>query len=226
APALEQDLVGGMAVVGHLTSGFGSGAEQAARDDEAHDLVGAFEDPVDAQIAEVALDRIVLDVAVAAMELQRLVADPEAGIGREALGHRAAHRRVRLPGIERRSRAPHHEARRLELRRHIGELELQRLELGELAAELPALADMAERRLEAGAGAAERAGGDVEPAAIESHHRDLEPVPLGAETARDGDAAIGELDHRRRLAVPAELPLLLAKAEAGRVLLDEDAGDA
>src|SRR5690348_6051538 len=53
-----------------LSSGIscpGSGAEQAARDDEAHDLVGPFEDLVNAQIAQVALDRVILDVAVTAM---------------------------------------------------------------------------------------------------------------------------------------------------------------
>src|SRR5438067_6502508 len=69
-------------------------AKQVAGDNDAHDLVGAFEDLVHAQIAQIALDREVLEVAVAAVELQRLVRDMKPGIGREALGHRALHRRL------------------------------------------------------------------------------------------------------------------------------------
>src|SRR5579859_626277 len=42
--------------------------QQAARDDDAHDFVGPFEDLVDAQVPQIPLDRIFLDVAVAAME--------------------------------------------------------------------------------------------------------------------------------------------------------------
>src|SRR5581483_6649753 len=63
-------------------------AEQPARDDDAHDLVGAFEDLMHPHVAEVALDRELLQIPVAAMELQRGVADLEAHVGREALRHR------------------------------------------------------------------------------------------------------------------------------------------
>src|SRR6185437_2702714 len=48
--------------------------QQLARDDDAHDLVGAFQDLVHAQIAHQLLDAEVLEVAVAAVDLQRLVA--------------------------------------------------------------------------------------------------------------------------------------------------------
>src|SRR2546423_2982183 len=49
--------------------------KQAAGDDDAHDLVSALQDPVHAQIAQITLDAVFLDVAVAAVQLQRLVAD-------------------------------------------------------------------------------------------------------------------------------------------------------
>src|SRR5690606_26789843 len=49
--------------------------QQAPRDDDPHDLVGTFENLVDAGIAHVALQRILANVAIAPMELQRLVAD-------------------------------------------------------------------------------------------------------------------------------------------------------
>src|SRR6516162_11962004 len=84
---------------------------------------------------------------------------------------------------------------------------------------------MVARRLEAGAGAAERTSRDVETPAVEPHHRDFEPVAFGAEPIGDRDAAILEDHHRRRLGVPAELFLLLAERQAWRTLLDDEAGD-
>ena len=45
-------------------------AEQLAGDDDAHDLVGAFVDLVDAQVADHALHGLVLQVAVAAVRLE------------------------------------------------------------------------------------------------------------------------------------------------------------
>src|SRR5690348_9934430 len=59
--------------------------QQVAGDDDAHDLVGAFEDLVHPHVAQIALDREVLEITVAAVQLQRLVGDTEAGIGGEVL---------------------------------------------------------------------------------------------------------------------------------------------
>jgi hypothetical protein len=115
-----------------------------------------------------------------------------------------------------RRRAPDHQPRRVELGRHVGELELRRLEVGQRLAELLALDDVARRRLQAGARAAQRAGADVDAPAVEPHHRDLEAVTLGPEPVGDRHLAVLE-DHRRgRLAVPAELLLLLAERQARR----------
>src|SRR5882762_8274439 len=82
--------------------------QQPAGDDDAHDLVGAFEDLVDADVAQVALDGEILEVAVAAVELQRLVADLETGIGGKALGHRAMEGRVGVAVVEARGGAAQH----------------------------------------------------------------------------------------------------------------------
>ena len=61
--------------------------------------------------------------------------------------------------------------------------------------------------------AAERAGGDVEPAAVEPGHRDLEADAFLAEPVGDGHARVLE-DHRaRRLRVPAHLALVGAEAK-------------
>src|SRR5665213_645737 len=201
-------------------------AQQATGDDDAHDLVGAFEYLVHAQIAQIALDRIFLDVAVAAVQLQRLVDDLETGVGGEALGHGALGSGFGIVALKRTGGAMHHEPRRVELGRHVGEAELERLELGERLAELLALDEMALRRFEAGARAAERAGADVDAAAIEPHHRDLEAHAFAAQQIGSMHAAILEDHHGGRLAVPAELLLLLAEGQALAALLDQDAGNA
>src|SRR5690242_15417009 len=72
--------------------------EQRARDDEALDFARAFVDLHDARVAVIALDRILLHVAVAAVDLDRLVRDPGRGLGRVQLGHRrrAAERLIRV----------------------------------------------------------------------------------------------------------------------------------
>src|SRR5574340_652196 len=55
--------------------------EDTARDHDPHDLVGAFENLMHTDIAEEPLDREIAQVAVAAVELQRLVAHVESGVG-------------------------------------------------------------------------------------------------------------------------------------------------
>src|SRR5690606_4349554 len=60
---------------------------QMPRDDDAHDLVGTLQDLVDAKVAHQLLDAVVVQIAVAAEELQGVVGNGEARIGDEALGH-------------------------------------------------------------------------------------------------------------------------------------------
>src|SRR6266849_1961838 len=55
--------------------------------DQPHHLVGAFQDLVHAQVAQYALDRVIAQIAVAAVELQAAIDHIEAGIGREPLRH-------------------------------------------------------------------------------------------------------------------------------------------
>src|SRR5260370_35454533 len=125
------------------------------------------------------------------------------GIGRGALGHRAVPRRLWVAAIEARRPAPHHQPRRVELGRHVGELEPQCLEIGEWLAELPPLEQMVTCGFEAGARATQRAGGYIHAAALEPHPRDLEAVALLAQPVGDREAAILENPPRRRLGGPA-----------------------
>ncbi len=153
-----------------------------------------------AQIAQIALDRKVLQIAVAAEQLQRLVADVEPGIGREALGHRAMHGRL----ADRRGRgcaAPRQTISRAASSSVAmsASLNCNAWNSASGLAELAAFEQIGARRLETGARAAQRAGGDIEPPAVEPHHRDLEAVALGAEPVGDRHPAILEDHHRGRL---------------------------
>jgi Domain of unknown function (DUF4189) len=62
-------------------------SQHLARDHHAHDLVGALQDLMHAQVAHELLEPIVLQVAVTAMDLQGLVAHVEAEVGRQPLAH-------------------------------------------------------------------------------------------------------------------------------------------
>src|SRR5262245_35557623 len=101
-------------------------------------------------VAHMALQRIFLDVAVAAVKLQRLIANFETDVGRKPLRHRAVRRRVRVPGVELPRRESDEVAGGNELRRHVRESKLQRLELGERFAELLALVEVRGGALERG----------------------------------------------------------------------------
>ena len=72
-------------------------------------------------------------------------------------------------------------ARRLEPGRHIGEAELQGLELFQPFAEGAALFHVGQRLFQRDLGAAERTGRDVEPAAVKAGHGDLKTNSFFAE---------------------------------------------
>eukprot|EP01137_Pigoraptor_chileana_P021862 Opistho-2@86090 len=180
---------------------------------------------MDAQVAPETFDRIVAEIAVAAEQLERVVDDLAAIVGREPLRHR---REARLVGGVRGDLCRRHieqGARGFEVSRHVGEHELRVLEIGDRLAELLAVLGIGDRFVEAALRAAERAGTDVEASAVEPRHRKAESVALGADEVFDGDAAILEDHLGGRRSVPAELFLGRAEAEARRVLFDDEAAD-
>src|SRR6476661_9386377 len=67
--------------------------EQLSRDHDSLDLRRPFVDLRDLGIAEIALDGVVLHVAVAAEQLDRLRRDPHRRLAREELAHRTVERR-------------------------------------------------------------------------------------------------------------------------------------
>ena len=112
--------------------------QQLPRDDHAHDLIGALKDLVDPQVPNNPLKRIVLQIAISAMQLKRLIGHFKTGVRSEPLGHGAVSGRACILLIECVGRSPDHETRRLQFRCHIREPELQGLEIREGLSELAA----------------------------------------------------------------------------------------
>ena len=98
-------------------------------------------------------------------------------------------------------------ARRLDLRRHLGEAELHRLVLEDRLAEGDALLRIRERRVERGARHADRLRADADAPAFEARERDLQALAFLAEQVRGRDAAVLEHDLRGVAGVLAELVL-------------------
>src|SRR5215831_13895858 len=60
--------------------------EHSAADDHAHDLVGTLKYLMHAHVAQDALDRMIAQIAIAAMQLQAAIDHLETRIGSKALG--------------------------------------------------------------------------------------------------------------------------------------------
>src|SRR5438132_7317908 len=118
------------------------------------------------------------------------------------------------------------QARRLEARRHVGQHELDRLQLGDRAAEGGALLRVGERVLERGAADAEAPGGDAGAAAGEQAERLLEALVLLADEILRRHAHVLEDDLRRVARAQPELLDLAPVPEPGCALLHHEGRDA
>src|SRR5436305_10380461 len=121
-------------------------SEQLARDHEALNLARALADGGQLHIAEVLLGGIVLHETVAAVDLDAVVGDLHRDLAGVQLGHGRLERgplsaRLEVRGLVRQ------QTRRLDLRRGIGQLPLDRLEARDRLAERLAVAGVAQRRL-------------------------------------------------------------------------------
>ena len=105
----------------------------------------------------------------------------------------------------------------LDLGRHVGDHERDRLVHGDRHAELDALLRVLGGELERGAGDADGHRGDARTGAVEGHHRELEAVVLLAEQVLGRDLGLVEGDRRGVGGALAELVLLLVDGD--RVVL-------
>ena len=162
-----------------------------------------------------ALDRVIHQIAIAAKELQRIVADAKPGIRGEALGHGAGLGLIRRTAIQFTGSVVNHQPRRFQFGRHIREFKLQRLEIGEPLPELLPHQKVRACYIQAGCSRTEGTGGDIDAPTIEASHRDTESLAFRADTVGHWHAAILKINHRRRLTMPAQLVFLCTEAKAG-----------
>ncbi len=129
-------------------------------------------------------------------------------------------------GVQRRRAPANHQPRSFKLGGHVGQAELQGLEFTQGLAELMAGVQVALGAVQGQARPAQRAGGDVQPPAVQAHHGEAETVALVADPVLDRHAAIVEIDDGGGLAAPAHLLLVRPEAEARRPLLHHHGRDA
>src|SRR5260370_27233162 len=150
-------------------------AQQMVGDDAQLDLGGALEDLRQPRVAAMARDRVRLGVPGAAVDLQRLAGDALGHFAGEQLDHRGFLVAALLL-VDLIADVIHQLARRLDLGRHLRELEPDRLELGDRLAELHALLRVFDGVLEPAAGEPDRARRGM-PARL------LQPLRHGVERA-------------------------------------------
>src|SRR5216117_1568721 len=160
-----------------VASSFFALAREGARDDDTLDFAGAFIDLRDLCIPEKFLDGEISHVSIPAEELNRLRRDPHRRFGCEQLRHAGVERDV-FAGILARRRPVRQRPRRLDARRHIGELELHRLEIGDPFLELLALSAILDGKLQGFTCNSHSLGPNPQPPSIESFHRVHEPHAL------------------------------------------------
>src|SRR6185312_6353631 len=194
--------------------------DQLARDDDALHFVGAFADAHERCVAHQPFDREFLRVAVRAVDAHRFERVLEARFGGEVFRHAGLHvaAPARIVGLR---RLLDQQARRLEARRHLAELELDCLVLADRLAEGLAQLRVADRFVERRLGDARAARGHVDAPELEPAHGAVEALPLAADEIRGGHAEIFEDELRRVDALVADLLELARGAEPRAFLHDE-----
>src|SRR6266568_3315030 len=158
----------------------GSAPGDLARDQQALDVTGALVDLAHPHVAVDPLDRKIGEIAIAAMDLDRVRGDPLGHLGGEQFGHRRL-LEAGLAIVAALSCVEDKTARGSELRRHVGEAERDRLVRHELLPERLAFLGIGERRLISGAGHPECLRGDADAPAFEVGQGDPVALALAAE---------------------------------------------
>ena len=178
-----------------------------------------------AAVAHPAFQRVVVQITIAAMQLQGIVAQGKTVIGGEALGHGAVQAGLAVLLIQLVRGQAYHLPAGGEVGEHVGQLELQGLELAEWLAELFAFLHVAQRLFQRRLGRTERATGDVDAAAVQALHGVDEALALGADAVAGGDAHGLEGDGAGRLGAPAHLQFVAAVFHPGGVGRHQEAGN-
>src|SRR4051812_35093422 len=143
--------------------------EELLADHHALDLGGSLADQQQRRVAVEALDLVLLRVAVAAVDAEAFFDAVLAGLRSEQLRHPGLEVGA-LAGVLHPRRFAGDETGGLELSRHVGELELDRLVGGDRLAEGLSFLAVAEGELERALTDPDAAGGDVDAADLEGVH--------------------------------------------------------
>src|SRR5215211_3926192 len=194
------------------------GHEDLAGDDQALDMRGALVDLEQLGVAHELLDRILLDVAVTAEDLDGVRRDLHGRVGGEALRERRVERGLAPEAVVEHPRSlPGEQARGLDLRRHVRDEEVDALVHGDRDVEGDTLLRIVDRIVEGRLGDADRARRRAGPCEVERRHRDLEAFALLAESVRGRDDDVGEGERGGVRRALAHLVEVLLERDAGRV---------
>src|SRR5215218_4502138 len=189
----------------HLLFRFvGALGEEAAGDDLAVDLARPLPDLVYLHLPPVARDGARLHEPLAAVDLDRLIRGPLGRLRRKDLGYARLAGEAAAPVPEPRG-LQHHVARELHLHRHVGELELYGLELGDGLAKLPALPCALQRLVQARLREPDRERGDRHASPVERLQELPEPLAALAEQVLFRHPAILEVERALVGGAPARL---------------------
>ena len=200
--------------------------QQLARHHDPLHLVGALVDLGDLGVAHHPLDGVVAGVAVAAEHLDGVRGDLHRDVGGEALGGGAEEREVLVVALRAAGGGVGQLAGGLDLHAHVGEQELQSLEVGDRLAELLPLLGVGQRVVDRALRDADGLGGDGDPGVVEGAHRGLEAGALLADHPVGGDPDLVEVDLAGGAALDAELLLRRAERDTLVGLLDHERRDA
>src|SRR5687768_10509576 len=196
-----------------MTSG-GLPLHELARDHDALELVRAFADREERRVAVVALNVEFLRVAISAVDAHRLEAVLQRRLGREKLRH-AGFEIAAPAGVIGVRRRLHQQPRGFGARRHVGELQLDRLVLGDRFAEGPAKLRVPQRLLQTRAREPCTTRRDVGAPELEPVQHLLESAPFRAADQVSGRHPAVDEQHLARVdAAIAELLELAHDIEA------------
>src|SRR3989441_9589145 len=195
--------------------------EKPLGDDLFHHLGGARGNGPEPHVAEEALHGELPHVAVAAVELDRLVRDPVGHLGAEELGHGDLGDAV-PPGIVEPRRVVHQMPRGLDLRGHLGHPMPEGLLVAQRAAEGVARLEVSPGVLERLGRARERQHRGHDALALEPGRELLETSPLDPQEILRRHGAVVEGQLRRVGGEHAHLVELAADREARQPPLDQE----
>src|SRR5688572_29681835 len=200
------------------------GGKQLSRDDEPLNLARPLANGRQLHVAEVLFRRVVLDEAVAAMNLDAVLGGTHRDFARVQLRHRCLERGA-LPGILHRGGTIRHQARGFDTHHVVHQLGADALKRSDRLPELFAFECIRSRGIVRALGESHGERGDADAAGIQHLERVDESLSLRAEQLAGGNAAILEDQFARLAGAHAELVLLLARPESRRPLLDDEGGD-